>query len=213
MYNTHPTYLRTILTSWRFFLNIILYRITSPYFRKFPSPCLTKERITKTDRHRLHLHIVVERRLAQLTANTRLLESTEWKLPVERVVRVDPDGSSFQRVGHFDGGVKVAGMDGGGETVGRIVADRDGVLLGLELGDGADGAENFFLYNLHVFGDIREDGRLDEEALVADALAAGFDGGAGFLALLNVATKSSVMHSLLSVNYGVLPHDPVELHL
>jgi hypothetical protein len=43
------------------------------------------------------------------------------------------------------------------------------------------------LYDLHVFGYVGEDGGLDEVALVADALAAGFDGRAGFLALFDVA--------------------------
>jgi len=43
------------------------------------------------------------------------------------------------------------------------------------------------LHDLHVLGDVGEDGGLDEVALVALAVAADLDGGAGFLAGLDVA--------------------------
>jgi hypothetical protein len=43
------------------------------------------------------------------------------------------------------------------------------------------------LLNLHVLGDVGEDGRLNEVTLVALAVTARLDSGAGLLALLNVA--------------------------
>ena len=114
---------------------------------------------------------------------------------MESVVGVDPDGAGAEGVGDLDGGVEVAGVDGGGETVGGGVAEADGILLGLELGDGADGAEDFFLHDLHVLGDVGEDGGLDEVSLVALAVAADLDLGAGLATCLDVV------------------HDAVELEL
>jgi hypothetical protein len=47
------------------------------------------------------------------------------------------------------------------------------------------------LHDLHVLGDVTENGGLDEVALLAFALAANLDGSTGLLAVLDVA------------NYGV----------
>lgn len=102
------------------------------------------------------------------------------------VVGVDPDGTSLQGVGDLNGGVEVGGVDGGGETVCGVVADADGFFLGLELCDGADGTEDFFLHNGHVVLDVGEDGGLDEVALVALALTTGDDGGTLVLTGLDV---------------------------
>lgn len=44
-------------------------------------PRLTEQNIAKTDRNSLGLDVVVQRSLTELTANARLLETTEWKLP------------------------------------------------------------------------------------------------------------------------------------
>ena len=108
---------------------------------------------------------------------------------VEHVVVVHPDGTSAKGVCNADSGVDVCGVDGCGETVGGVVADLDGILLGLELGDGADWTENFFLHDLHVLADTGEDRGLDEVALVTVSLAADFDFGAGLLALVDVARE------------------------
>lgn len=39
------------------------------------------------------LDVVVQGILTELTSNTGLLEATEWKLVVEGVICVDPDGT------------------------------------------------------------------------------------------------------------------------
>ena len=106
---------------------------------------------------------------------------------MKSVVRVDPDSSSAERVGNLDGSGEVGGVDCGGKTVGGVVTDLDDVGLCLELGDCANGAEDFFLLYLHVLSYVGEDGWLDEVALVAVAVAAGLDGCARLLALLDVA--------------------------
>lgn len=108
---------------------------------------------------------------------------------VQGVVGVHPHGSGTERIRDLDGGVQVLGVDGGRETVGGGVAETDGLLLGLELGDGADRAEDLLLHNLHVLGDVGENGGLDEVALVALAVATDLDLGTGLLACLDVAVN------------------------
>lgn len=108
------------------------------------------------------------------------------------VVGVDPNSSSLDGVCDLEGGVEVAGVDSGSKAVGGVVAELDNLLLGLELGDGADGAENLFLDNLHVVGDVGEDSGLDEETLGTNTVATSLDGGALLLAVLNVPVKLSV---------------------
>jgi hypothetical protein len=115
---------------------------------------------------------------------------------VECVVCVDPDGTSPECVGDLNGCVKVGGVDGSGETVCGAVANLDDFGLVLELGDCADGAKDLFLLDLHVLGDVGEDGGLDEVALVTLALTTSLNGGAGLLAFVNVA-KTDVSYELL----------------
>lgn len=86
-------------------------------------------------------------------------------------------------------------MDCGGETVRGGVSETDGILFGLEFSDGADGAEDLFLHDLHVFADIGEDGWLDEVTLVAVTLAADFDLGTLLLAGVDVSGKVLVNES------------------
>jgi hypothetical protein len=109
---------------------------------------------------------------------------------VESVVCVDPDGTSAERVGHLDGCVEVGGVHGCGETVCGVVANLDDIGLGLELGDCADGAEDLLLLDLHVLGNVGEDGRLNEVALVTLALTTSLNGGAALLTLLNVTNRN-----------------------
>jgi hypothetical protein len=74
-----------------------------------------------------------------------------------------------------------------GKTVCGRVADLDGILLSLELGNGADRAEDLLLHDLHVLGDIREDGWLDEVSDITLALATCLDLGTSFLTSVDVA--------------------------
>lgn len=106
---------------------------------------------------------------------------------VQHVVLVNPHGPGPQGIADSDGCVQVGGVYGAGEAVCRHVSDANGVFLGLEFGDGADGAEDFFLHDFHVFADVGEDGGLDEVAFFAMAIASYFHLGAFFLTGVNVA--------------------------
>ena len=52
----------------------------------------------------------------------------------------------------------VASENARGETVNGVVCESDDFLLGIESRHGHNGAEDFLLNNLHVGGDITEDG-------------------------------------------------------
>ena len=157
-----------------------------PRFTALTSSFSTKKSITKTDRHSLRLAVVRQRGLAQFSPDSALLVTTEWQGVMQHVVLVHPDGSGPQSVANSDGGVEAACVDCGGETVGRGIAETDGVVFRLEFGNGADGTEDLLLHYLHLFRYARENGRLDEVALFAVALATDFDFGTFFLASVNV---------------------------
>ncbi len=156
--------------------------------------------------------IVVKRSLAQLTPNTGLLVPTKRHLVMQCIVGVHPNGTRTQRIRHLDGIVQVLGVDGGGQSIIGLVANSDNLLLGLELGNGAHGTEDLLLHNTHLLGDIREDGRLDEVALVTFALTADLELGTCVLAGLDVAWKRiSNTHWKKMPLYS--PHNAVELYL
>ena len=131
-------------------------------------------------------NILVKCVLAQLTADTRLLVTTEWHLVMESVVGVDPHGASLEGVRCLDGSVEVLGVHSGGKTVGSLVGGLDDLIPRLELADGADRAEDLLLHDLHVLSDVGEDGGLDEVTLVTLAVAADLDCSACILAGLDV---------------------------
>lgn len=105
-------------------------------------------------------------------------------------------------------------MDGSGKTVGAVVANLDSVRSGLELGNGAYGAENLLLHYLHVLTDVAEDGGLDEVAFVPVSLATNLDLGARLLAFVNVAvdTISIIQYEIRCRKRNSL-HDAIELQL
>lgn len=152
----------------------------------------TEQSISETNRHRLRLAIIRQRSLTQLAPDATLLVAAEGQGVVQHVVLVHPDGSRPQGVADADSGVEAAGVDGGGKTVGGGVAETDGVIFRLEFGDGADGAKDLFLHYLHVFGDAREDGRLDKIALFSVPLPADLDFGALLLTGINVSAFALV---------------------
>ena len=106
---------------------------------------------------------------------------------------VDPDGTSTEVVADTDGSVEIRGVDGSSKTVVGVVAELDNLLLGGELGDGADGAEDLLLHDLHVGGDVGEDGGLDEVALVAVALTTDLDGSTLLLTSLDVTHDAVIL--------------------
>lgn len=159
------------------------------FFCSGQGPCSIplKQSIPESNAHGLGLTIVGQRRLSEFPSDPTLLVPAERQRMVQHVVLVDPHGPGPQGIADSDGGVQISRVNGAGETVSRRVSDPNGVFLGLEFGDGADGAEDFFLHDFHVLADVREDGRLDEVAFFAMAVASDFHLGAFFLTSVNVA--------------------------
>ena len=106
---------------------------------------------------------------------------------VQHIILVHPDRTRPQRITDPDRGIQVAGVHGGGEAIRGGVAELDGFLLSGELADGADGAKDLLLHDLHLGGNVAEDCGLDEVAIIAVALAADLDFGAFLFAGVEVA--------------------------
>lgn len=106
---------------------------------------------------------------------------------MKSVVCVDPNGTSLEGVGNLNGGVEVGCVDSSSKTVCGVVTETDGVLLVLELGDRADGAEDLLLHDGHVILDVGEDRGFNEVSLVTLTLTTSDDGGTFVLAGLDVS--------------------------
>lgn len=79
----------------------------------------------------LYLRVVIQSICSQLSAQSGLLESTEWHLVVKSVVVVDPNSSvmvsqescswdkkdlpCFNCIGHSDSGIDICGMNSRGK--------------------------------------------------------------------------------------------------
>ena len=83
---------------------------------------------------------------------------------MQHIILIHPDRAGPQRITDPNGRIQVIRVHGGGQAVGGDVAEADGVGLVLEFGDAADGAEDLFAHDLHVFADVAEDGGFDEVA-------------------------------------------------
>ena len=82
-------------------------------------------------------------------------------------------------------------MNSRSQTIGSAVSDSDRIFLGLELGNGADGAEDLLLHDLHVLADAGEDGGLDEVTLFAVSFPSDLNLGAGLLTFVDVSEEES----------------------
>ena len=73
------------------------------------------------------------------------------------------------------------------KAVRRLIPHPDGVLLGGKFGNRTNRSEDLFLHDLHILADVAEDGRLDEVALFAMALAADFNFGSCIFSCADIA--------------------------
>src|SRR5215467_7054929 len=122
--------------------------------------------------HRFDLEIFFETEDTMLPAVARLLVAPEGNAPVYwRAIQVDAAGAnSFGNTAHA---VDVPALDISGETVGRVVGDRDGLVFGVISHHRQHRTEDFLLGNCHVGGHVREDRGPNEIATVEAAGASG----------------------------------------
>src|ERR1700733_3918677 len=143
---------------------------------------------------RFDLRVEVNRVLAQLAAEARLLVAAERRHRVDLTVRVDPNGAGLQLARDAERAVDVLGPDRGGQAVARVVALEDDVGFILELDRRGDRAKDFFARDLHLVVNAGENRRLDEVAgFLLASLAAGLGGRALFLADLEIALDAIVL--------------------
>lgn len=89
-------------------------------------------------------------------------------------------------------------MDTGSKTVGSVVTDLDGLVDVLELLDGDDRTEDLLLGDLHVLGNVGEQGRLDEVTLVPVTLTTDLHLGTALFAAVDV------LHDAVELELGDL---------
>ena len=84
----------------------------------------------------LRLAVLVEAARTELAADARLLEPAPLRLRQVRVVVVDPDGPVAESRRDALGPSRIGGPDRTRQTVGRVVAELDRLVLGGEPLDG-----------------------------------------------------------------------------
>ena len=107
-----------------------------------------------------------------LPTEPALLVAAERHSAGEDAVVVHPDGSGPQPSDHAVRPADVLRPDAGGQAVGRVVGDPDGLVLALEPQQADDGAEDLLAGKATRVVDVSEDGRLHEEPRPGPAPAA-----------------------------------------
>src|SRR5262249_52304112 len=125
---------------------------------------LHRERVAlvarKIDHHILGRGEFEEALFAPFTAEAAVLHAAKGALRCERTIGVHPDDAGADRMDHPHRAVDVLRPYARGETVRRIVADRDRLLLRVEGDDAEDRTEYLLAGEAHIVADISEDGRL-----------------------------------------------------
>lgn len=159
----------------------------------------------------LGLSIRIQSILSQFTTNTRRLVSTEGNTKVRVSRGVDPYHTSLKFASDLVCSGDLFCEESSGEAVRGVVGLGDGFLIGGELSDGNDGAEDFFLHDLHVLRGlfvlvrllcnwgltlgtyVGEDGGMEEVSLVAVLATSVEKLSTGLAALLDVGEDALVL--------------------
>src|SRR5262249_45305932 len=139
--------------------------------------------------HGLHFEVLLETEHAMLATVSRLLVAAERHAVVGgRTVEIDAAGAQPRR--DPPGMLDVARLDVAGKPVGRIVGDRNCLVLGVISQHRENRAENFLPRNGHMRRHVGEDGRTYEVSAIeagGTAGAAADHGGALLDAALDQA--------------------------
>ena len=104
------------------------------------------------------------------TADTTLLHTCMEALYGLEVLTVDVGLAELEFTAGLRGDVQVLGEDGRSESVLTVVGPLDGLIDGVELYQGDDGAEGLLMDDVHLLRTVVEYGSCIEVALVANAL-------------------------------------------
>ena len=125
-------------------------------------------------RHLLQLDVLVDPLQPVLAPQAGALEAAERTADVEHGL-VDPDVAGAHAPRHPTRALRVAAPDAAREAVGRVVGDRDRLVLAVVGDHRDDRAEDLLLRDRHAVVDVGEDRRLDEVAAFELARAAPSD--------------------------------------
>jgi hypothetical protein len=124
----------------------------------------------------LFIRIRLQPCLTQLPAYPTLLHAPKRNPDIAIVARIDPHHSRLDIPRHAMRLCDILCEQRRSQAVGTIVGAADSFLLRLEATNNYKRAEDFFAIDLHVVGDICEDGGGHEEAFSADIFV-GFAAG------------------------------------
>src|SRR6266478_6298450 len=123
-------------------------------------------------RDRLHFGVVCQTILAELAPDPRLLEPAERRTRVEHIVAIHPHRAGAHTVCNGMGLGDVLRPHRRRQAIHGLIRALGHFVDVLELQDGHDRPEDLLLRDLHIILHVRKHRRLDEVALVADAIAA-----------------------------------------
>src|SRR5215472_2939600 len=131
---------------------------------------------------------------AEFAAKAGLLVTAPGRFDVSWLHVIDPDDARAERFHDAEGFVDIAGPDGGGETVRRVVGDANGFGFTVERDDRSDGAEDFFASDARRVFHVVENSRLHIVAFAKLLRAAAANGDFRFLlADVEVGTYAVVL--------------------
>mgnify|MGYP000318339862 CR=1 FL=1 len=123
--------------------------------------------------HSTAIYYLLEAGDTHLPAQAGLLETAEWRHLIGDETGIDADDAAFERLRDTEHAGEVARVEISGETEFGIVRLGDHVRLVAEGDDRGERGECLFVGELHVLGDVGDDGRLEEGAAEFVARAAG----------------------------------------
>src|SRR5580658_5141380 len=151
-------------------------------------------RLVEIDEDLLRFEIFFEAPRAKFAAEARLFVATPRRFNVGRLHVIDPDDAGAERFHDAESFIDVARPDSGGEAIGRVVGDADGVSFTVEGNHGCDWAENFFAGDTCGVVHVVENRRLNVETFAELLRAAAADGNLClFLADFQVRANAIVL--------------------
>src|SRR6266404_4592755 len=150
--------------------------------------------LVEIDEHLFGFEVFLEAPGTKFASKARLLVAAPGGFDVGWLHVIDPDDAGTQGLDDTKGFVNVAGPDGGGEAVGRVIGDANGVRFAFERNHRGNGAENFLAGDARVVIHIVENRWFDVEAFAEMLRATATDGDFRFfLAEFEVGTDAVVL--------------------
>src|SRR6266478_5574719 len=132
--------------------------------------------LVEIDEHLFGFEVFLEAPGTEFASKARLLVAAPGGFDVGWLHVIDPDDAGTQGLDDTKGFVNVAGPDGGGETVGRVVGDANGVRFAFEWNHRSDRAKDLFAGDSGVVVDVVENRWLNVETFAKLLRAAAADG-------------------------------------